>query len=159
MSLEIERKFLVNTEKLKNELEGTFLSQAYLTEDPARTVRVRIAGDQAFLTIKGPTNGITRKEFEYSIPVEDARDMMHLSIFPPVEKTRYKITFEGNLWELDIFHGKNEGLIMAEVELLSENQEIILPVWIGKEVSGDHRYFNSYLAKCPFRSWDENKTV
>lgn len=159
MPFEIERKFLVNTNKLAIDSNGVFLSQAYLTDDPTRTVRIRIAGEKAFLTIKGPSNGISRKEFEYEIPVDEAKEIMQLSIFPPVEKTRYKIIFQNILWELDIFHGKNEGLVIAEVELNSENQAISLPGWIESEVSGDPRYFNSYLAKFPFKSWDENKLV
>lgn len=159
MPLEIERKFLVNTDILITDNDGVYMSQAYLTEDPARTVRIRIAGGKAFLTIKGPSMGISRKEFEYEIPVDEAKEIMQLSIFPPVEKTRYKITYYGILWELDIFHGKNEGLVIAEVELNSESQEISLPSWIAKEVSNDPRYFNSYLAKFPFQSWDENKMV
>lgn len=159
MPFEIERKFLVKRDKLIFKDNGVFMSQAYLTEDPARTVRIRIAGEKAFLTIKGPSNGISRKEFEYSVPVSEAKEIMQLSIFPPVEKTRYKITHREILWELDIFHGKNEGLILAEVELQSEDQEIALPEWIDKEVSGDPRYFNSYLAKFPFQSWEENKLV
>jgi len=154
MPLEIERKFLVNTEKLTIESEGTFLCQAYLSEDAARTVRIRIAGEKAFLTIKGQTNGISRKEYEYPVPVADAREMMQLAIYPPVEKTRYKILHEGMMWELDIFHGKNEGLILAEIELTSENQTFTRPEWIACEVSGDPRYFNSYLAKFPYRSWE-----
>ena len=159
MPFEIERKFLVKRDKLIFKDNGVFMSQAYLTEDPALTVRVRIAGEKAFLTIKGPSNGISRKEFEYSVPVNEAKEIMQLSIFPPLEKTRYKITHRKILWELDIFHGKNEGLILAEVELQSEDQEIALPEWIDKEVSGDPRYFNSYLAKFPFQSWEENKLV
>lgn len=159
MPLEIERKFLVNTDSLITGNDGVYLSQAYLTDDPARTVRIRIAGEKAFLTIKGPSNGISRKEFEYEIQVDEAKEIMQLSIFPPVEKTRYKIKYQGILWELDIFHGKNEGLVLAEVELISESQEITLPGWIASEVSGDPRYFNSYLAKFPFQSWDEDKLV
>ncbi|MDX9882199.1 MAG: CYTH domain-containing protein [Prolixibacteraceae bacterium] len=159
MPLEIERKFLVIKEKMAIHVSGMYLCQAYLTDDPGRTVRIRIAGEQAFLTIKGPVNSISRSEFEYPVPVSEAREIMKLAIFPPVEKTRYKIRHEDFWWELDIFHGSNEGLLLAELELDSEDQEITLPPWIGREVSGDPRYFNSYLAKFPFRTWAENNLV
>lgn len=159
MPLEIERKFLVIKEKMIIGVRGEYLCQGYLTDDPARTVRIRIAGEHAFLTIKGPGSGISRSEFEYPIPVSEGREMLKMAIFPPVEKTRYKIQHEGLLWELDIFHGSNEGLLLAEVELQSEDQKITLPPWAGREVSGDPRYFNSYLAKFPFDTWPENKLV
>ena len=155
MSLEIERKFLVIKEKIILEGKGDYLCQGYLTDDTERTVRIRIAGENAFLTIKGASNGISRSEFEYPVPVADAREMLKLSIFPPIEKTRHKILYKGLLWELDIFHGDNEGLLLAEVELQSEDQPIELPSWAGEEVSGDLRYFNSYLAKIPFSKWGQ----
>lgn len=159
MPFEIERKFLVIKEKMIIDVGGEYLCQAYLTDDPARTVRIRIAGEHAFLTIKGAVKGISRSEFEYPVPVSEGLEILKLAIFPPVEKTRYKIHYEGLLWELDLFHGSNEGLLLAEVELQSEDQEITLPPWVGLEVSGDRRYFNSYLAKFPFNSWPENKLV
>ena len=159
MPLEIERKFLVIKEKLTLDVHGEFLCQAYLSEDPARTVRIRITENQAFLTIKGISDGISRKEFEYMIPVNDAKEIIKLSPYPVIEKTRYKIVYSENLWEVDIFHGNNKGLILAEIELRSKDQAIELPGWIGKEVSCDPRYFNSYLTKHPFIRWDENKMV
>jgi len=155
MPLEIERKFLVDTLKWKPAVEGTRLVQAYLSIDPNPTVRIRIAGDQAFLTIKGRTKGISRPEFEYEIPVDDAQEMMKMAISNPVEKIRYKIMHEGFLWEVDVFLEKNEGLVMAELELESENQEFPRPDWLLAEVSDDRRYYNSYLSVHPFQEWTD----
>ena len=153
MALEIERKFLVDAEKWQPNVPGTLLCQGYLGIDPNPTVRVRIAGDKAFLTIKGRTESISRPEFEYEIPVADAQEMLKLAISNPVEKTRYKVMFEESLWEVDVFSGKNEGLIMAEIELESENQDFARPDWLLDEVSGDRRYYNSYLSEHPFQEW------
>ena len=157
MSVEIERKFRVDSNKLKLSCEGKLLCQAYLSRDPSRTVRIRIAGNEAFLTIKGPSNGISRAEFEYPIPVTDAEELMQLAVFPPIIKTRHKIQSGHLYWEIDIFHGENEGLILAEIELNSEHETFVLPEWITTEVSGDLRFFNSYLAQHPFSQWPENK--
>lgn len=153
MPLEIERKFLIDKTKLQFLECGVLMSQVYLSDDPSRTVRIRIAGEKAFLTIKGLSNGIARKEFEYSIPLEDAREMMELAIYPPVEKTRYKLQINDLIWEIDIFHGANDGLHLAEVELKTKKQKVQLPDWITKEVSGEACYFNSYLAKFPYKTW------
>lgn len=153
MPVEIERKFLIDKNKWKPEGTGEYLCQAYLSEEPERTVRVRISGKTAFLTIKGKVNGITRQEFEYKIPVGDAQEILKLSIHPPIKKYRHKVLFENQLWEIDVFEGENNGLILAEVELESEKQEIKLPEWIDKEVSGDIRYYNSYMAKHPYKTW------
>jgi len=153
MGLEIERKFLVDAEKWQPENEGTLLVQAYLGLAPNPTVRVRIKGEKAFLTIKGRTDSISRPEFEYEIPVDDSRDMIKLAISYPVEKTRYEIWFEGFCWEVDVFLGRNEGLILAEIELNSEDQQFKKPDWILDEVSYDGRYYNSFLSGCPFQEW------
>jgi len=153
MALEIERKFLVDTTKWKPTDRGTLLCQAYLGIDPNPTVRVRIAGDKAFLTIKGRSKSIVRPEFEYEIPVAEAQELMKLAISSPVEKVRHRVNFEGNIWEVDVFSGKNNGLVMAEIELESENQEFACPDWILEEVSGDRRYYNSYLSEHPFMEW------
>ena len=153
MPLEIERKFLVDTQKWKPTKDGTRLVQAYLSIEPNPTVRVRIAGDKAFLTIKGRTKSISRPEFEYEIPAAEALELMKLAITNPVEKIRYKIMHEGFLWEVDVFSGKNEGLVMAELELESENQEFTQPDWLLAEVSDDRRYYNSYLSEHPFQEW------
>jgi CYTH domain-containing protein len=153
MALEIERKFLVDTRKWNPTVAGTRLVQAYLGIEPNPTVRVRIAGDKAFLTIKGRTKSISRPEFEYGIPVDEAQEMMKLAVSNPVEKIRYKIIHEGFLWEVDVFSGKNEGLVIAELELESENQVFPQPDWLLSEVSGDRRYYNSYLSEHPFQEW------
>ena len=155
MAFEIERKFLVDTTKWAPTDEGTKLIQAYLGIDPSPTVRIRIAGDKAFLTIKGHSENISRSEFEYEVPVEDAMEMMKLTISEPVEKTRYKTWVEGFMWEVDIFAGKNHGLVMAEIELESEDQEFSRPGWLFQEVSGDGRFYNSYLSGHPFQEWKD----
>lgn len=155
MPLEIERKFLVDVQKWNPTVEGTRLIQAYLSIDPNPTVRVRIAGEKAYLTIKGRTKTISRPEFEYEIPVNEAQDMITLAISNPVEKIRYKILHKGFLWEVDFFSGKNEGLVIAELELESEDQSFLRPDWLLAEVSGDRRYYNSYLSEHPFQEWTD----
>ncbi|HAH24346.1 MAG TPA: adenylate cyclase [Prolixibacteraceae bacterium] len=153
MASEIERKFLVDTDKWAPADKGTRIIQAYLGLNPSPTVRIRIAGEKAFLTIKGRTETISRPEFEYEVPLEDGMDMLKLALSEPVEKTRYKIWQEGFLWEVDIFSGKNEGLVMAEIELQSVNQEFSRPDWLLMEVSSDERFYNSYLSIHPFQEW------
>jgi adenylate cyclase len=156
MAFEIERKFLVDTNKWTPVGQGTRLVQAYLGLDPLPIVRIRIAGEKAFLTIKGSSKTISRPEFEYEVPIDDAREMLKLAISEPVEKTRYKVWHEGFLFEVDIFSGKNEGLVMAEIELESENQEFPQPDWLLHEVSGDGRFYNSYLSMRPFQEWNDS---
>jgi len=155
MPLEIERKFLVDTRKWNPTDKGTRLVQAYLSIDPNPTVRVRIAGEKAFLTIKGRSETISRPEYEYQIPVDEAQEMMNLAISNPVEKIRYKIMHEGFLWEVDVFSEKNEGLVIAELELESETQAFPRPDWLLAEVSGDRRYYNSFLSEHPFLEWTD----
>lgn len=153
MAIEIERKFLVENDSWKEEAgEGQVCKQGYLCSGNGKTVRVRIMGNKAFLTIKGPTNGISRSEFEYEIPPVEAQGMLDLC-GNPVEKTRYFIQHAGMQWELDVFAGANEGLVMAEIELDAEDQNIDLPEWAGEEVSGDTRFYNAYLAEYPFSTW------
>jgi len=154
MGIEIERKFLVESDGWKAVAgAGMACRQGYLASDPEKTVRVRIIGEQAFLTIKGVTSGISRPEFEYEIPVAEAADMMEMCGSAIVEKTRYFIGYGGMVWELDVFSGANEGLVMAEIELESEAQEFGRPDWVGKEVSVDPHYYNAYLARHPFTAW------
>ena len=155
MPLEIERKFLVDTRKWNPTAEGTRLVQAYLSIDPNPTVRIRIAGEKAFVTIKGRSETISRPEFEYEIPLKEAQEMMLLAISNPVEKIRYEIMHENFRWEVDVFSGKNEGLVIAELELESENQTFPRPDWLLTEVSGDRRYYNSYLSEHPFQEWKD----
>jgi len=152
--VEIERKFLVDKNKWQPAEEGIKIKQGYLSAAPNITVRIRIAGKQAFLTIKGKTERISRPEFEYEIPVEEADSIMEMCLHPPVEKTRHIEYHDGLKWEIDLFEGANKGLVMAEVELENENQTVNLPSWILKEVSGDRRYFNSWLSQHPFTTWE-----
>jgi len=153
MAKEIERKFLVNGDSWRQLAEGSLYRQGYIASQGA-TVRVRIAGNQGYLTIKGPTVNFSRSEFEYPIPLADAQEMLDtLCDRPLIEKTRYKIEWAGLVWEVDEFAGANQGLIIAEVELTDEAQQIEIPEWIGTEVTGDSRYFNSYLVKHPFSEW------
>ncbi|MBQ7198090.1 MAG: CYTH domain-containing protein [Selenomonadaceae bacterium] len=147
MALEIERKFLVDAEKLPAQIltDGEKIFQGYLCVEPARTVRVRTKGQRGFLTIKGANVGIVRKEFEYQIPIEDALELLKLCQ-KVLEKIRYKVQHAGKIWEVDVFAGKYEGLILAEVELTAADEVVELPAWLNKEVSDDPRYFNSNLA-------------
>jgi len=151
---EIERKFLVRDDSWREGAVGVTVLQGYLTTARECTVRVRVAGGRAWLTVKGPARGLTRPEFEYGIPVEDAEAMLkELSVAPPVEKTRYRVPFGGLVWEVDVFHGANEGLVLAEVELEHEEQEPPLPPWVGEEVTHDPRYLNASLARHPYTRW------
>ncbi|AFY35005.1 CYTH domain-containing protein [Calothrix sp. PCC 7507] len=154
MAKEIERKFLVNGDSWREIAEGCVYCQGYISTQKTVTVRIRIAGNQGYLTIKGPSVKYSRSEFEYSIPVQDAQEMIDtLCDRPLIEKTRYRIEFGGLTWEIDEFDGVNQGLIIAEVELSDEEQQIELPTWIGEEVSDDPKYFNSNLVKHPFSQW------
>ncbi|HHJ53342.1 MAG TPA: CYTH domain-containing protein [Caldithrix abyssi] len=155
MGKEIERKYLVKGDSWKELARGVMYRQGYLSTVKERVVRVRTIDDKGYLTIKGISKGISRLEFEYEIPLEDANKMLdELCERPLIEKARYKIEYGGLVWEVDEFFGDNEGLILAEVELSDENQHIELPDWIGEEVSGDPRYFNSNLIKHPYKEWN-----
>ncbi len=154
MAIEIERKFLVKTDLWQPESSGTKYIQGYLSEDPDRTVRARIAGDKGYLTIKGKSKGASRLEFEYPIPVEDARQLLEQLAFKPmIEKIRYLHKVGNHTWEVDVFARENQGLVVAEIELTSVSESFEMPVWAGLEVTEDHRYKNSTLAKKPFKSW------
>ena len=154
MCKEIERKFLVQGDVWRNLAQGTLYRQGYLNSAKERTVRVRTVGEKAFLTVKGITVGATRAEYEYEIPFADCNALLDdLAEKPLIEKKRYKIPVNGLVWEVDEFFGENNGLIVAEVELQEEKQKIDKPEWIGDEVSGDPRYFNSNLIKRPFTRW------
>ena len=152
MGVEIERKFKVK-EHFRPTGVGIEMAQGYLSRDPRRTVRIRIAGIQGFLTIKGETCGATRSEYEYEIPAEEARELLALCDTPLVEKTRYVEMFCGKRWEVDIFHGANEGLRVAEIELAAEAEEFALPDWAGAEVTGVERYYNASLIAHPYCRW------
>jgi len=152
MALEIERKFLVKGTSWRT-VHGVRYSQGYLNRDKGRTVRVRVAGDRAFLTIKGETHGATRAEFEYAIPVADAQALLAMCDGPLVDKVRHEVVHGGLKWEIDEFLGDNTGLVIAEIELKSEDQPFSRPDWLGEEVTGDPRYYNSNLAAHPYREW------
>lgn len=154
MGKEIERKFLVKGDAWRKLAKGVKYRQGYLNSAKERTVRVRTVGDKAFLTIKGVTVGATRAEFEYEIPMKDCDFMLdNLAEKPLIEKERFKIPMDGFVWEIDEFFGDNQGLIVAEIELQSEDQPFPKPDWIGEEVTGDPRYFNSSLIKHPYTAW------
>ena len=154
MAKEIERKFLVNMALWRPMDAGTLYRQGYLSSVNERVVRVRIAGDRGFLTIKGPTTGVSRLEFEYPIPLADATVMLdQLCERPLIEKTRYREGFAGWTWEIDVFHGDNDGLVVAEVEIANPQDRVELPRWAGTEVSNDPRYFNNNLTANPYRNW------
>ncbi len=152
MGIEIERKFLVQGASWRQGA-GLRITQGYLNRDPQRTVRLRIAGDKGFLTIKGPTTGVSRVEFEYPIDLLQVQQMLSLCDGPVLDKTRYAVTHLGDLWEVDEFHGANQGLVVAEIELTSPQQPFSRPDWLGAEVSDDPRYFNSSLISHPFCQW------
>ena len=158
MAVEIERKFLIKNDLWRElVISSADLKQAYIANLANATVRVRIADDKAFLTIKGPTVGISRDEFEYAIPLEEAELMLELrSNGVVIEKTRYKVRYVNHIWDVDIFYGENEGLKVAEVELQSEEEGFHLPEWVGAEVTGDRRYANSRLAEEPYCDWRES---
>lgn len=154
MGKEIERKFLVANDSWRAGSSGTPYRQGYLNSAKERTVRVRTAGDKAFITVKGANTGATRSEYEYEIPVADANEMLdHLCERPLIEKTRYRISYENVVWELDEFAGDNRGLIVAEIELKDENEQFSPPPWLGREVTDDPRYYNVNLVSHPFSKW------
>jgi adenylate cyclase len=156
MGLEIERKFLVRDMSVLDGVRGVVFRQGYLSTEPERSVRVRRSGDGAFVTIKGITgpSGASRAEFEYPIPVEDADAMLDdLAVKPVIEKTRYRVQAGGRLWEIDVFAGVNVGLVVAEVELPTEDATVAVPSWAGDEVTGDPRYYNINLVAHPYRDW------
>ena len=154
MAKEIERKYLVDVKVWKPRDAGTHYKQGYLSSHKERVVRVRLEGTVAKLTIKGINTGISRAEFEYEIPVADAHAILsELCEKPLIEKRRYKEQYEGKTWEIDVFLGENEGLVVAEVELETEDEDIEVPPWAVRDVSADPRYYNSNLVRIPFKSW------
>ncbi|MBF0357573.1 MAG: CYTH domain-containing protein [Magnetococcales bacterium] len=156
MAVEIERKFLLKNNGWRGLGTGTVYRQGFLSTVKERVVRIRIAGERATLTIKGANNGISRQEYDYEIPMDDAEDMLNnLCEKPIIEKTRYVIKHDENTWEVDEFEGENKGLIIAEVELTDAAQTFTIPDWIGDDVSDDNRYYNSNLIKNPYCKWAE----
>ena len=154
MPKEIERKFLVTSDAWRKKGRATRYRQGYIVSAGGKTVRVRVGGGEAFLTIKGPRTGLSRDEFEYAIPVKEAQEMLDtLCVGGVIEKVRHEVRAAGLLWEVDEFEGDNAGLVLAEVELKREGQEVELPDWVGKEVTSDRRYYNSYLSRKSYRTW------
>lgn len=154
MGIEIERKFLLANDAWRGLGQPTPMRQGYLAADPVRTVRVRIEGERAVLTIKSKSEGASRGEWEYEIPVPDAAELLdRLCERPLVEKTRHRIEHLGHTWEVDEFAGENAGLVVAEIELDSEDEFFDKPDWIGREVTGDPRYYNSSLIRLPYSRW------
>jgi adenylate cyclase len=157
MGVEIERKFLLAGDGWRGLGAPTLMRQGYLTSDPVRTVRVRIEGERAVITIKSKSTGATRGEWEYEIPVADAAELLErLCEQPLVEKVRHRIGYKGHTWEVDEFMGENAGLVVAEIELGSEDEAFEKPDWIGQEVTGDPRYYNSSLIRLPYSTWKDS---
>ena len=158
MAKEIERKFLVKGDAWKTQNRSVY-RQGYLSIDPERIVRVRTADQKAYLTIKGKTVGMTRQEFEYEIPLAEAIELLeNLCQKPLLEKTRYQVPFGNVVFEVEEYHGENKGLVVAEVEMKHEDQKIPKPDWLGDEVTGDPRYYNSNLINNPYRNFRSEST-
>ena len=156
MGHEIEKKFLISSDNWKDLGEGKEYCQGYLSSGTGPSMRIRTIGERGIITVKGPTVDGKRLEFEYDIPFPDAQEMLEkLCHKPLIEKTRYKIPHEGFIWEVDVFKGENKGLIFAEIELESIDQVFDIPEWIGKEVTGDVRYYNANLVNNPYSSWKD----
>ncbi len=155
MGIEIERKFLLRNDHWRASAnQGTKFCQGYLSQSGPASVRVRIEGDKANINIKSANPGIHRLEYEYPVPLEEARDMLQkLCIKPLIEKTRYHVMHQNKLWEVDIFAGDNVGLEVAEIELDSVDEQIVLPDWVGEDVTDDVRYYNVSLVKHPYKDW------
>lgn len=157
MATEIERKFLVEGDFLSEATSKTRIVQGYICSEKGRTVRVRIRDDKGYLTVKGAasSSGLSRYEFEREVPLEDAEQMLRLCEQESINKERYLVPYKGHTWEVDVFHGHNEGLILAEIELSREDEPFERPSWLGKEVTGDRRYYNSVLMRTPFHIFEE----
>jgi len=154
MGIEIERKFLPAGDGWRGQGTPTLMRQGYLVADAVRTVRVRIEGERAVITVKGKSSGISRGEWEYEIPLADAAELLDgLCEQPLVEKVRHRIAHAGHVWEVDEFLGLNAGLVVAEIELASEDEAFEKPEWVGAEVTGEKRYYNSNLIRLPYSRW------
>ena len=155
MAQEIEKKFLVAGEFKESAKKATRITQGYLSYVPERTVRVRVKGEKGYITVKGIGNdsGASRFEWEKEIPVEDVRDLLKICEPGVIDKTRYLVDCDGHTFEVDEFYGDNEGLVVAEVELSDENEAFTRPSWLGEEVTGDKKYYNSMLMKNPYKNW------
>ena len=155
MAKEIERKFLIDISGVESIGSGSRIKQGYISTTDNTAVRIRVSGTVAYLTLKGENQGATRPEFEYEIPIEDANEIIkELCSGPIIDKTRYLVEYGSHTWEIDVFHGDNDGLIVAEVELESETEEVDLPKWVINEVTGEVKYYNSSLLDNPFNKWN-----
>ena len=156
MAIEIERKYIVKNLDFLSNIEGIRFLQGYIFQTDKCVARVRLSNENAWFTLKGPTRELERDEFEYEIPLKDARQILNrFCVEQVVDKTRYKVYCNDICWEIDVFHGENEGLCIAEVELETIDQQFAFPIWLGEEVSQDSRYFNSQLARNPYKEWME----
>lgn len=155
MGKEIERKFLIDLEKWQrlSKPQGQLYRQGYLSTDPSRTIRVRLTETTGYITVKGISINATRSEYEYEIPASEAKELLDSFSVSELSKTRYKIDHNGKVWEVDEFSGDNSGLIIAEIELTSEDEYFDMPDWVGEEVTGEERYYNSSLTIKPYKNW------
>ena len=154
MAKEIERKFLVDLGHWPNEAKGSHFEQGYIAITESGIVRVRIIGDEvSTLTVKSSGTGLSRDEFQYEIPMDEAKTLLNLCQNDIIEKTRYHVIVEGKQWDVDQFHGNNSGLWIAEVELISEDEQVTLPKWVTNEVTGDEHYYNAFISKHPYNTW------
>ena len=154
MAVEIERKFLIDINALPDLGQGVYISQGYIETTDKSAVRARVKGDRGFITIKGESTGMSRLEFEYEIPPAEAREIISLLCAgKSIEKTRYEYRILNHIWEIDFFHGENEGLIVAEVELSDEAEELTIPQWVTEEVTGQAKYYNVNLVNNPYLKW------
>jgi adenylate cyclase len=157
MGREIERKYLVHKDRWNKALKGKgeFYRQGYLTIDPHKTIRVRVTETKGYVAIKGVSVGAMRQQYEYEIPRTDANELLNNFAVSDITKRRFTLSYEGKVWEVDEFLGANEGLIIAEIELASEKEQFVLPEWVGDDVTGDERYYNSNLSITPYKSWPQ----
>ena len=155
MPTEIERKFLVDHQKWEGLIKptGKLYKQGYILSDEKRTVRIRVTNDAAYITLKGALTGISRSEYEYTIPLNEGSEILDNFATSLIQKTRYNIEYAGHTWEVDVFTGDNSGLIIAEIELQNEDEQFEKPEWVGPEVSHDNRYANSSLSVYPYKDW------
>ncbi len=155
MGVEIERKFLVNLAEwqIVEKPQGSSYRQGYILKEPQKTIRIRVTDQQSFMTIKGQSTSFSRSEYEYVIPTKDAEELLANFCKEVIVKTRYCIDYAGKTWEVDVFAGDNDGLIVAEIELDSEDEQFELPAWVAQEVTGDNRYYNSNLSVHPYATW------
>jgi adenylate cyclase len=161
MGQEIERKFLVDIDKWRqlDKPKGEHYRQGYLVSEPNKTIRVRQTNEKGFLTIKGITIGATRPEYEYEIPINDAKELLEHFSISELSKIRYKINFDNKTWEIDEFLGDNDGLIIAEIELTSEDEKFLIPEWVEIEVTEQEKYYNSNLTVEPYKNWKTYREI